>query len=528
MLRLALLLTSLTISAPCAWAQTHPAGDAIANDALVSSPWPTYHGGVARQASTALGGPRTAEPGVQVSYFREAAGTAFGTSPWHILSDQVYSNSPTARTVWGASLKYLYKYEIDGEIFRYVDSFKLNDLPLFIGWNFFALRDGRIVVPNPSGLRVRQHRRSPCAGRHASLLVFRDGTTSGSPIACEHKFEFTPSVIESACGFRRTTMGTTAVGVDVLLDGDIAARLRRETGRGRNKTRETWEAILDNAMTRIKACVHVSDGNSTNGVPMERDVDGSTIFYIATETEIIAMRYRSRDNLLERAAAVPVRYRGRTGTTPTLLGFGDDQWIITVDGRCAVTNVFSGNIECDEANTGPSELVATPRPLGTGPTVSVPLPDFIDTVENSPAVAGNDIVVSNYSGYTPDGKKDGRPDRATGIAKLSWNPRTRAFQVDWVNADIQFSGVPAISAGANLVYGSGSEVDGNTYFYGLRLTPDASGPAGEIVVRVRVGPSTETRRGAGDGVYDAGNNILINDDGSVIWPGGESLVRIRD
>jgi len=516
------------MGAPCVLAQTDPADGAIVNETLMNSPWPTYHGGVARQASTELSGPRKSEPQVDVSYFRETAGIAFGTSPWHILSDRGYDNSEQARTIWGASLKYLYKYEIDGERFRFVDSFKLNDLPFFIGWNFFALKDGRIVVPNPSGLRVRAHRKSVCAGRHPSLLVFRDGTTSDSAIQCVHKFEFTPSVVESACGFRRMTPGTAAVGVDVLLDGDIAARLRRETGRGRSKNRETWVAILDNAMTHIKACTKVSDGNTTNGVPMERGSDGSTIFYLATETEIIAMRYRARDGVLERAAAVPVQYRGRTGTTPTLLGFDKDAWIVTVDGRCAVTKVFSGKIECDDADAGPSELVATPRPLGSGPTVRLPLPDFIDTVENSPAVAGNDIVVSNYSGYTPDGKKDGRPDRATGVVKLSWNPGTDVFEIDWQNADIQFSGVPTISTGANLVYGSGAEADGYTYFYGLRLRDDAKGPAGELVVRVQVGPSVETRRGRGDGVYDAGNNILINDDGSAIWPGGESLVRIRD
>lgn len=528
MSKIALLVAGLVMGAPCVLAQTDPADGAIVNETLMNSPWPTYHGGVARQASTELSGPRKSEPQVDVSYFRETAGIAFGTSPWHILSDRGYDNSEQARTIWGASLKYLYKYEIDGERFRFVDSFKLNDLPFFIGWNFFALKDGRIVVPNPSGLRVRAHRKSVCAGRHPSLLVFRDGTTSDSAIQCVHKFEFTPSVVESACGFRRMTPGTAAVGVDVLLDGDIAARLRRETGRGRSKNRETWVAILDNAMTHIKACTKVSDGNTTNGVPMERGSDGSTIFYLATETEIIAMRYRARDGVLERAAAVPVQYRGRTGTTPTLLGFDKDAWIVTVDGRCAVTKVFSGKIECDDADAGPSELVATPRPLGSGPTVRLPLPDFIDTVENSPAVAGNDIVVSNYSGYTPDGKKDGRPDRATGVVKLSWNPGTDVFEIDWQNADIQFSGVPTISTGANLVYGSGAEADGYTYFYGLRLRDDAKGPAGELVVRVQVGPSVETRRGRGDGVYDAGNNILINDDGSAIWPGGESLVRIRD
>ncbi len=516
------------LSSFVATAQSDPAGNAPVNHAIMSSPWPTYHAGPARQASTSLAGPRGRAPSVDVSYFREAAGIEFGTSPWHILSDHRYTNSPTARTIWGVSLKYLYKYEIDGPVFRYVDSFKLNDLPFFIGWNFFALRDGRIVVPNPSGLRVRQHRDGPCAGRTPSLLTFRDGATSDSAIECIAKFEFTPERIQGACGFRSTVVGTTAVGVDVLFSGDIAAQLQTDVGRLGSRRRETWVAILDNDLTRIKACAKAGDGSSTNGVPIERGPEASSIFYIATDTEMIAMLYNPASQALARQAAVPVAYRGRTGTTPTLLGFDNDRWIVSVDARCAVSNVFTGSIECSRTDPGPSRLVALPRPLGSGPAVTVPLPAFIDTVENSPAVAENDIVVTNYQGYTPDGKRDGHAVRASGVVKLSWNPDTRRFQTDWQNADIQISGVPTISAGANLVYGSGSEADGHTYFYGLRLRDDSNGPGGEVVVRVRVGPSRDSRRGAGDAIFDAGNNILVSDDGSAIWPGGESLVRVRD
>ena len=151
--------------------QTHPVDGAPRNGFLVDSPWPSSHAGPAQQAAVALPGPRSAEPRVQLRYFEDDAGEAFGTSPWHVLSGQRYTNSSTARTLWGATLTHAYKYEIDGDTFRFVNSFELNSLPVWIGWNLFGLADGRIIIPHPSGLRLRQYRGEPSYGRQPSLLA---------------------------------------------------------------------------------------------------------------------------------------------------------------------------------------------------------------------------------------------------------------------------------------------------------------------------------------------------------------------
>ena len=527
MFRTFLLSAVALLFSASGFAQSHPANGAEVNESMPNSPWPTYHGGPYRQSSTMLNGPVSQQPDVALSYFEEDAGEALGTSPWHILSETKYTNSETARTLWGVSLKYLYKYEVDGDNFRYIDHFQLNQLPFFIGWNFFSLSDGRVVVPNPNGLRLRGDRYRKCRGRHPSLLIFRDGNTSGSPIECTGKFEFSPRVLKKSCGFRKGIYGTTAVWSNVLYSGEVAIGIRRSEGRGRNKKRENWVAILDNDLTYIEACARVSDGVSTNGTPMMKRSDGSTTYFIATEFELIAMNWNPNTQSLKREASVRTNYRGRTGTTPTIFGEGHNRWIATVDAQCAVKNVFNGSIECDQ-DTSPSKLVVYQLPLGSAPAIYVELPEFIDTVENSPAAAGNDIVVANYSGYTPEGKKDGIKDRALGVVKISWDPLSGRFVTDWQNAEIQISGIPTISTTANRVYGSGTELDGHTYFYGLRLNSDAEGGGGEVVTRVRVGPSRDTKRGANDRVFDAGTNILINDDGSAIWPGGEVLVRIRD
>ncbi|MEO0393026.1 MAG: hypothetical protein AAF213_07250 [Pseudomonadota bacterium] len=528
----ALLTAGLTLPL-LAKAQSHATVDTVINQALIASPWPTYRGTVSRDSSTPLRGPTHREPNVQISYFADATGTKLGRAPGHVLSDNRYDDGPRARTIWGASQNFLYKYQINGHRFAYADSFRLNDLEFIGDTDLLALADGRIITPSPNGLRVAEHQGADCAGRFPSLLVFRDGATVDSPIACVAKFEFSPTVLEDACGFDSLMPSTRNLMVDTLLDGHVAVRLRRNrVDHGLREGFETWVAILNNELTRIRACAKVADGLADTGLAMEPMADGSTLFYTAMETDLVAMRYRAVGNKLERLAAVPITAEGRTTTTPTLLTDGPFGWVITVDSRCEVDRVFTGQINCDPRSDHPSAMVAVPRPVGMGPTAILPLPGFIDTVEGSPAIAGRDIVISNYNGESPEPRRDTNGDgllnRVTGIVKLSWNPTSQRFQIDWTNPDIQFSGVPTISRASNMVYGSGVEDDGLTYFYGLRLRTDGSGPAGAMLVRVALGPAVDSYPRAGDAIYDASSNIVINDDGSAIVAGGQSLIRIQD
>ena len=479
------------------------------------SPWPRSHRTQGQQASTPLPGPTRGE--VQVRLFTEDAGKAFGTSPFMVLSESKYPARPRARTIWGASLTDVFKYEIDGDTFRFADSFEINTLPVWIGWNLFRLPGGRTVVPNPSGLRIGKYRGTPCYGTSPSLLVFADGDTPGSPIRCVHKFEFTKDALEAACGFRKTAIGRTAIFTGELPTGEVAVTVIEKSGR----TTRPHVAVLDTGLTSILACAPLGgEGEEiTNQFPVELASDGSNLAYFALENTLVAMRYDPRSNALHPVGEAEVRYRARTGTTPTLVDTPDGRrLIVTVDARCAVAKVFTGAIRCaDDAR--PSELVVLDRTNLSAPPLRVPLPDIFDTVENSPASYSGDVVVANYSGYSPDGKKDGRRDFARGVALMRWNGRT--FAPVWVRDDIQISGVPTISAGSGMVYSSGGEADGNTYVYGLDLA------TGQTRMRALAGPSENTSRKRKDGVFDAGNNILVNDDGSAIFPAGETLVRVR-
>ena len=484
---------------------------------LMESPWPRSHRTPGQQAATPLLGPRGSS--VEVRYFTEDIGTAVGTSPWHVLSSRKYAARPDARTLWGATLTHVYKYVLDGDLFSHADTFQINQAPLSVGWNLFRLPGDRIVVPNTTGLRMAQYRDQLCYGKDPSLLVFQDGSGPGSPIRCVHKFEFTKARLEAACGFRKRLFGRTGIFTGELASGHVAVSTV-EKGTDRTGGEDvTHLMVLDPGLTRIVACAEVGPTEPSNQFAVESNAGQRTHVYFATSLEVAKMTFDPTNDTLRKSASAPLAFRERTGTAPTLVDTSDGRrWLVTVDGRCAVTNVFNGKIECSGSDA-PSRLVAVDRADMTARPLLVDLPDYIDTVENSPAVSGNDVVVANYSGYSPDGNKDGRRDFARGVVKLRWDGRT--FRTAWERPDVQISGVPTISSGSSLVYGSGAEVDGMTYFYGLDLL------TGETRVRLPVGPSEDTSKRLRDAVFDAGNNTVINDDGSAVLPGGNTLVRVR-
>lgn len=164
------------------------APDPSENLAAVDSPWTQGHRTPAVQASSPYTGPLGPAPQVQVSRFADDAGIAFGASPWHVLSSKRYSDDPNARTVWGSSLEYVYKYVVSGSELLFADSFRTNFLPTWIGWNIFGMAGDRFIVPDPNGYQVRP---GVCNGNVPALLEFRDGDTSNSRIECVKKFEFT-------------------------------------------------------------------------------------------------------------------------------------------------------------------------------------------------------------------------------------------------------------------------------------------------------------------------------------------------
>lgn len=526
---------------------------------LADSPSSMGHFSPARQASTDLAGPQH-DVDVQVRDLMETTGAQIGTSPWHVLSEERYG-ADGLRTVWGAGLRFAYKFVVDGETFEFADSFELNARPTSITWNLVALHDGRVLVPDPDGHSVGP-RGGPCRTSGPAILELRDGDDPYSPIECVSAFELRTDDLRDACGtgrFARLPTGATGTSLVTTATGQIVTVARfREAGLD-----STYLVALDHELTGIQDCEFVDETTSSNAIAAEDLGGGATALYVATDENVVKIRWDEAAGELSRVWSREVSLRGRTGTTPTLMDApnGDDL-LVLVDAPCTVTSLLNGLIACEDDD--PARIVGVRREDDTGGAPAVfatDLPESIRTVENSPSVHDDMAVLADYSGYLPNGlvvpvggeapdggpgswgaSPDARPDVATGIVAVRYAAAGGGFEVAWENPDIQVNSVTAISGGANLVYGSGADEEtGRTYLYGFLLEGDDRGPAGTVVLQEDLGaaPFREPRRGGslflpGDlrfekGEYfDRGNNVVINDDKSLIMTGDRSLVRVRE
>ncbi|MEO0732627.1 MAG: hypothetical protein AAFZ52_07320, partial [Bacteroidota bacterium] len=529
------------------------------------SPLGVPHYGPARQASTKVAGPRSSDCEVQVRDFAESLGKEVGTSPWHMVSAARYP-SPTTATIWGATLTDAYRFLVDGDRFEALDRFPLNYFPSSITWNLFSTDDGRVVVPDASGYRIAgQPRRST----DPSWLVLKDG--NGAPdqskIELVDLLEFTPRELRQLL---RPPVGSR-FGRSIAAGGSVptyTGEIATTVSYLQDEERLTYLVVVDLDEMELIAGGLIGKGLKSNEIAAEPFGEHGTAMYVPLDESVVKVVYNGRTRQVTRHWEAKLPVRRRTGTTPTLVNTSDGRkFVCVIDSKCAVASVVNGLISCSE-DERPSQLVAVERdaPAGRRPRIlTTELPDWLRTVENSPAAYGDRIVVANYSGYLPNGlyvppgghienednlaawmvSPDARVDFARGIVALRYDIRKRDFVIDWADEGHQVSCIPTISAGANMVYGVGAEEDNGDYWlYGFRLKNESPHRKGSLALRVKLGkapfrmarndaagnlifPRDDYQLKAGE-VFDAGNQIILLNDGSLIISGGRSLVRVQE
>ena len=171
-----------------------------------------------------------------------------------------------------------------------------------------------------------------------------------------------------------------------------------------------------------------------------------------------------------------------TGATPSLMGFGDDRFVVITDGQDLMNVVAFWR---DDIPDGWAQLPGGPR-AGASPASSRP-PWATPTarpsrpsrppwwVGSGPWSVNNDPA-SVPQGFPPAGVRalagySGADPAFTphGMQKFEWDPSSRQFREAWAAPDISSAnGVPVVSTGSNLVYTVGAR-DGQVGAGGDRL-----------------------------------------------------------
>ena len=155
-----------------------------------------------------------------------------------------------------------------------------------------------------------------------------------------------------------------------------------------------------------------------------------------------------------------------TGSTPSLMGFGDeDKFVVITDGNELMNVVLFWRDEIPEdwkqLAGAPSRRIAGMQPASMGE-----LDLKAVQTEQSVVVAGYGAFVVNN---TPNNIPDGLPPNGHGllvgalgsnprhqpfgVPKFGWNPETREFSEAWTNTTVSSpNGVPYVSLGSNQVY----------------------------------------------------------------------------
>ena len=161
-----------------------------------------------------------------------------------------------------------------------------------------------------------------------------------------------------------------------------------------------------------------------------------------------------------------------TGSTPTLMGFGDDEdkLVVITDGakRMKIVAFWRDNIPSDA-----KEVVAgNPRIAGVRP-ITCGLPESTEWIQSEQSVAcagyGAFVVNNILSGGATTGDKvvdvlaiGPLIETPRGAERLQWNTAENCWETVWTRADISSpSMIPAISTTSEMVFVNGySQADG--------------------------------------------------------------------
>ena len=457
----------------------------------VESPWPIYHQNSARQSYTDLAGP-TEDDSVVVKVLKNIKG---GTSPWTYFSEP-YPNGQRAMLQSNATHytkildsdsgpKVISKIKIDSD---WLKSFSYTQL---------QIKGNQWYTFDP--------KENPEKDEHTRLFKIGDKNP---------KNPYSPLEVKKVLDFGDLGIGKTQhAGVNYL--GQIVFASDNEKG----KTHCTVGIISQELELLAKMDISPIADNEIfghNGFP----IDENNSFYLVTthrlirvdwDGELLSVGFEAKYDFVKDGPTG--RWAEGSGTTPTLMGFGEgyDQLVVMADGHAENNFVaFWREIPGDwQGIAGEDIRLAGKIRLPAAKTFS----NKFQSIENSPTVYGYDAAIAQYNGFLGQ-----RNNPITGVQKVHWNTDENVFEIAWVNTDINMNGVLTYSVGSDMVYGSGREDHCNYYYYGLDWG------TGKLQFRQHLGRSCRRLFNPYD---DPGDQNIIDEEGNIFFTGGGSLVKLE-
>ena len=473
------------------------AEDPPANSHLARSSWPIYHANTYATASvlsTAVVDPNSFESLDNLTHRRFGAGQV---SPWTVLREP---SSNGTQIVLTRPLNGVAKYAIENGRLRQIHFLQLERRWSDIDWGILLLSDGAALVTE------KMHNRFAVIGDRDNDPASPLRVLRRLPIDARRYGELTNHFTMSYSGsIVALTRQPGLIAVDQETGRVLAAYTLPD---------EFGMAIHNNFPIDERGRIYLLGQRALMAV----DWDGSS--FSTAWTAPYNMRGPGFENVREdRRPIVDVIAvaRGRpgtgSGTTPSLIGNPETGIVVVVDGHSPRNNLVAfwrGDI--------PEDWTALPDPDKPGASLDrrvagvLPVPHSTPdgdghSAENSPAVLGNAIVVAQWAGFRPGAA----PPK--GVQRVDWNPTKRQLDLVWANPDIHINGVPTIGRGAEgaCVFGMGRE--GDNYIYSVLDLRD-----GARLRRIALGTS--------DDVLDQGVSHAIASDGSIIYGGKRSVVRL--
>lgn len=416
------------------------------NPFLAASAWPMSHRTPYVQGSSPLPGPTARETTNYPSYQNT------GVVNITLAFSAPYEDGTTV--AWGSSIDYIYKLKATATGQQRIDRVRKPE-----GISLANAITGAYTI-----LDKDNHFYVPGRGR---LYAYTDAV-AGDPLS---KITLAREYLLPPEALRGTSNEDPIVGINMTYDGYIALATKRGT-----------VAVLSRDFSEFH---YLWLGESETGEEVSNSiaVDEDGGIYVVTSEKMYRVQWTGTQLSLNESdgawqasyengadVQVPGRLGAGSGSTPSLMGTGDqDKFVVITDGQAITHLVLFWRDKIPEGwqpiAPGKDIRIAAEVPVNYGD------PDRpYSASEQSVLVRGyGAVVVSND--YGSDIAQSNNPMLSNlinawvvffsntekyapyGVQKFQWNPETQRLEVAWVNQEISCpNGIPTMSEASNLFY----------------------------------------------------------------------------